>query len=161
MREAASLVMTAADASERVDADARESVTLVLSQVLTRLEEAGEVELSVLVGSRIASLRRRGGARRRRLPGGRAVGSSRGGFRAPPAAVIIEGDGTAALDEAMEAMGKALSAAVEGAGASASEGADDPLSAIARAFENALSGGVREEGRVLSRPLRARWRNRA
>ncbi len=131
------------------------------SQVLTRLEEAGEVELSVLVGSRIASCAAAGAqgddASREDERSDRAEAAS----ESPPAAVIIEGDGTAALDEAMEAMGKALSAAVEGAGASASEGADDPLSAIARAFENALSGGVREEGRVLSRPLRARWRNRA
>lgn len=145
VREAASLAMTAADASERVDADARESVTLVLSQVLTRLEEAGEVELSVLVGSRIASCAAAGAqgddASREDERSDRAEAASE-----PPAAVIIEGDGAAALDEAMEAMGKALSAAVEGAGASASEGADDPLSAIARAFENALSGGVREEG---------------
>ena len=155
LRGAASLAITAADACARVDAAVRESVMAVLTEVMTRLEEAGEVELSVLVGSRIASC---AGMAAHDAESSSAVDSSaatagtdesRGDTASSPtpaSAVVVEGDDAAALDEAMAAMSRALSAAVEGSQPSAPEGEDDPLAAIARAFENAFAGGSREEG---------------
>ncbi len=105
LRGAASLAITAADACARVDAAARESVMAVLTEVMTRLEEAGEVELSVLVGSRIASC---AGMAAHDAESSSAVDSSaatagtdesRGDTASSPtpaSAVVVEGDDAAA-----------------------------------------------------------------
>ena len=151
VREAASLAMTAADASARSGAEAREAVVSVLTEVLSQLEDAGDVELSVLVGSRIAVVSASADASGALdAPCSDVVASSEQRKTDAPSqtstAVIIEGEDAAALEEAMAAVGKALSSALEEGDASADANAGDPFAAVARAFENALSGGGQGEG---------------